>query len=650
MSDKAPTFNLTSEFGEDGLDAVSTAPYWVICVFPLGLPLSFSRSSMSSSSKFPADGAKLRGPRLIITGDCRQLTITNSKASHLKSLQASLTQSSINYLVEILPGDWIMAWMVNYEETAIGSQGIVGRLRSGEPCNHFDDGLKFIGRVESIDKNLRRMPDGNLSASYSLSASAFKELDTSIFYDHNLAEFASSQVGTWLAKIGLNVRELFKVTKNGNVQDNVHILIPSFFEILLGSGVAPTINAGGNGVLRATTGALGPSNKNNPKEAPFAYLVPEEVGQALNKESRSKEGGVLAYADVVELLFGIQTYSNTNADISSYVMFKPDLEEDDPLKSKQHNFTGEPMLGAFLPLMPQFTNKPFWNVLEQFLNPVINEMYTCLRVNKDGDVVPQLVVRQIPFTTSLFADKNAAGLPADQSGPLNQGQATQIKVTPFLSLPRWKMSPVLLQSLRAGRSDATRINFVHVYGQNGYNAGIPIIRQLVVNPPVRDDLDIQRSGLRPFITTVACDAVNQVGKTPGVWMQLVADRLIGSQFTLNGTMSCIGLSVPICEGDNLEFDGVVYHIEGVTHQCSIDSNGVRSFYTTLSLSNGMRIEPEIKSSIVATNTEGSIYPGVSSEDLGGFDPGTTEDRTNPEPEENGGLGSSTRLHKKSDEE
>src|SRR6185436_2788609 len=156
MAETAPTYDLMTEFGDEDADATSTAPYWVICVFPLGLPLSFSRSSMSSSSKFPADGAKLRGPRLIITGDCRQLTITNSKASHLKSLQASLTQSSVNYLVEILPGDWIMAWMVSYEETATGNQGIVGRLKSGEPCNNFLDGLKFVGRVQSINKNLDR--------------------------------------------------------------------------------------------------------------------------------------------------------------------------------------------------------------------------------------------------------------------------------------------------------------------------------------------------------------------------------------------------------------------------------------------------------------------------------------------------------------
>jgi len=638
MATQAPTYDLLTEFG-DGAEAsksTSTSPYWVICVFPLGLPLSFSRSSMASVEQLPSHGAQLRGPRLIITGDCKQLTITNSKASHLKSLQATLLQTSTNYLVEILPGDWVMAWIVNYEDKAVGNNGIVSRLRSGDPCNNFDDGLKFVGRVDNIEKMIDRGPDGQLTSKYALSANAFKEFDSSIFYEYNFAEFAKNQVGTWLAKIGLNINELFRSTKNGGIQDNVHVLIPSLFEILFGSGISPNINPGGTR-LQAATGALGPSSTTNNKEAPFAYLVPEEIGDALNKESRSKTGGVLAFADIVELVFGVQQYSNTNSGISSYTMFLPDTQDSGGTSNNPHHYTGTPLLGAFMPLMPTFTNTPFWNVLEQFLNATVNEMYTCLRVNKDGYIVPQLIVRQIPFTTDIFAEQMASGLPSNQSGPLNQNQNVSIPVTRFLSLPRWKMSPVLLSKVRVGRSDATRVNFVHVYGQNSYNTGIPIVRQLVVNPPVRDDIDIQRSGLRPYIQTVACDAVNQVGKTPGVWMDLVADRLIGSQFTLNGTMQSTGISAPICEGDNLEFDGVVYHIEGVVHQCAIDANGNRTFQTQLSLSNGMRTAPETVADVSASNTEAAIYPGVAQDDLTQYDPGITDDHTTPNEQVNDGL-------------
>lgn len=646
---KAPTYDLLTEFtsGDTGtLDSTSSAPYWCICVFPLGYPLSFSRKNMKSASEFPADGAKLRGPRLIITGDCTQISVNNQKSSHLKQMSAQIGQGSLNYLVEILPGDWVMAWIVNYEEVITGNNGIINRLLQGEPCNQFDDGLKFVGRVDSIRKTVMRGADGELSSNYSLNATGFKELDNQIFYDHNLAEFAQTQVGTWLAKIGLDIRELFNQSANGNVQDNTHILIPSLFEILFGKGISSDINPAGKGVLQSTTGSLAPTDSNNPKEAPFAYLVPEEVGQALNKQSRSKQGGILAYADLMELLFGVQQYSNTGATADPFSVMIPDIDTHNTLTTAQHRFTGTPMLGAYLPMMPSFSNTPFWNVLEQFLNPVINEMYTCLRVNESGFVVPQLVLRQIPFTTDVFADSNSQALDASTSGALDQTETRQINVTRFLSLPRWKMSPRLIAMMNIGRSDVTRVNFVHIYGQNGYNAGVPIVRQLVANPPIRDDLDIQRSGLRPFITTVACDAVNQAGKTPSVWMKLVADRMIGSQFTLNGTMVLTGISAPICEGDNLEFQDVVYHIESVSHNAQIDPNGTRTFATTLQLSNGMEGYPE--ASITGTagvNSEASIYPGVDNDSLQDNDPGDTDDHDDDVGESNGGLGSN--LPKKS---
>lgn len=647
MASKAPVYDLLAGLtgSNTQADATSTAPYWCICVFPLGYPLSFSRKQMKSASSFPADGAKLRGGRLIITGDCTQLSVSASKRSHLKSMSAVLSKSDVNYLVEILPGDWVMCWMQNFEEGITGNNGIVERLKAGKACNEWMDGLKFVGRVESIRKTLQRSADGGLSVQYSLSATAFKELDNQIFYDPNLAEYAQAQVGTWLAKIGFHINELFNQSKNGNVQDNTHLIIPAMFEILFGKGISQGINPGGTGALQAATGSLGPADSDSPdpKEAPFAYLVPEEVGQALNKQSRSKQGGILAFADMMELVFGVQEYQNTNQQTDDYRKFIPKIDDNNDLTTGNHRYTGTPMLGAYLPLMPTFTNTPFWTCMEQFLNPVCNEMYTCLRVNEHGNVVPTLVLRQIPFTTDLF-DSQGVGQSSDMLGPSSPADKQQVDVTRFLNLPRWRMSSKMLNTIDVGRSDATRINFVHVYGQNGYNAGIPIVRQLVMNPPIRDDLDIQRSGLRPYMTTVACDAVNQVGKTPSVWMQLVADRMIGSQLTLNGTAISTGIQEPICEGDNFEFQNVVYHIEALQHDCRITPDGNRSFITQIMLSNGLDglvDSDHLVEASNAVNPDVSIYPGIKSDELTQNDPGISVDRnTTTAPEENGGLSSS----------
>jgi hypothetical protein len=278
-------------------------------------------------------------------------------------------------------------------------------------------------------------------------------------------------------------------------------------------------------------------------------------------------------------------------------------------------------MGAFLPLMPELSNTPFWNVLEQFLNPACNEMYTALRVNDAGKVVPTLVLRQIPFTTPEFADA------LEQS-------SDPFPVTRFHNLPRWKVDPKLLKSVNIGRSNATRVNFVHVYGQNGYGKNLPITYQITQNRPIQDELDIQRSGLRAYMTTIACDFQNQAGKVPTKWMQQVADRLVGSQLSVNGTMTMIGISAPICEGDNLDFDGTLFHIESVVHNCALETDGTghRTFTTSVTLTNGLRsdVQPNTNEPNVSSNPDLAIYPGIDLSDNLTYDPGqTTESRTEP---------------------
>lgn len=635
----APVYNILDEYTDQGenADSTSTTPFWVIAVIPLAYPLSYNRKQQGSVTKFPADGAKTRGKTLVITGDCTQLSISGSKDSHLKNLQAVLSQTTHNYLVEIMPGDWVLAWIVNDEEKATGFNGLIERIRNGDACNYWSDGLKFVGRVESMRKSLMRS-DNALSVSYQLSARAFSELDTSIFYEQALAEKAKESSLTWMAKVGFDLRKVFKESENGNgqgsIKDNVHVLIPTLLEILLGTGLPSTVNPAGKGSLQTTYGSQASQSDDNPQEAPFSYLVPKEVGDLLGKTSRapSKAGGILAYADVMELLYGVQSYENTNEGSAAYLKFTPTIAQGAETNA-QHKYTGTPMLGAFWPYMPEMTNTPFWNVLEQFLNGTCNEMYTAMRVNDAGRIVPTMVLRQIPFTTDSFinGEKDDSG----SYGPSTEAQADapHIDVTRFLSLPRWKMSPKLLNVMDIGRSNATRVNFVHVYGQNNYGRNWPLPYQVAMNKPIQDELDIQRSGLRAFSTTVACDFSNQAGKAPTTWMKLIADRVMGSHLTMNGTMTSIGISAPICEGDNLEFDGVVYHIESVAHNCSIDTQGgTRSFSTTLTLTNGLRSDdqdgdPNKSAPPTMSNPDLSLYAGIDLSDNLTNNPGVTKEST-----------------------
>lgn len=570
MGPTAPKFNVIEDYApgssEDIPEQISTSAFWIVAIIRLGAPLSFSRATLSSVSTDVTLGAFLRSDKpLVITDDCTQIVIQNNKNSHLKYLSATLKQSNDNYLAEILPGDWALGWMFTNDEDY---RRVLKKIDAGQACNEFEDGFKFVGRVHSLRKALRiDRAIGRKTVDYSLQCIGFNELDSMLYYDPALAtqDFANADIGNWLTRIGLNVDELFNEKAfNGNI----NVVLQNILNILIGRGVNKNINPGTSLGLRASSGA------GSEPEAPFAYLVPKLVGDLLGKQSSdaSKASGILAYSDILELLQGVQRYT-----IGMY----PDLNLSRSTPNRK--ITETELLGAFIPAMPSFANRPIWGVLQQYVNPTVNELYTCLRINDEGKVVPTLVFRQIPFTTEAYE-----GDPDQALG------AQEIAVTKFLSLPRWIVPSIMVHEVDIGRSDATHCNLVKIDGVAADTASnIGKTEQVAQNPPIRDDLDIQRSGVRPYVTTVDVAPQDEVGRVPRIWMSLVADWMMGSQYTLNGTLECMGIQSPICEGDNLEWDDVVFHIEGVTHRGRIDpETGMKSFATTLTMTNGMRAVTE----------------------------------------------------------
>ncbi len=630
---RAPRYNLLSDYGDD-TQSITTAPGWVVAVVRLGLPLSFDRSTNKSVTTDVSEGGRLRGPTLIITSDCTNLTVTGGKDTHVKALSATLKQTDHNYLVEILPGDWVLAWMVNYRSDI---PELIKKIRENKTCNTVADGFKFVGRVESIRKraSLDRA-SGFKTSDTTLVASGFKELDTQFFYDPQLRDHDQS-LGSFLAKIAVSCSNLFEIGKDGQ-KNNSSSLIKTMLQVLIGKGAnlsglnGPSKTTPQSEPLRGTTG--GNAAGGTGAAAQYAYIIPRSVGKLLGYDDSNsidfqlnKPGGVLAYSDILHVDIGVQTYENKNAEEIGK-RFKPSLKE---------------LLGVYIPLAPNFVNTPLWSILQQFLNPYINEMYTALKVDENGLVVPTLVARQIPSTDAFAHKKEGVGasvstgqhssiLAAGAADGANSGVGTtkDIDYTYHLDLPRWMLSSVMVNSFDIGRSDATRCNFVHVYGKDMVSAGgATSTQQLVTSPPARDDIDIQRSGLRPYIATVACNIKDTFGSTPAIWNALVADRMIGSQYTLNGTITSLGIQAPIAEGDNLEWDGVVYQIESVSHSCGVTSDGQSHFTTTLTLANGYRDRPSPGSGSNPTGggDDGSpgIYPAFKGADNTGYDPGQSID-------------------------
>lgn len=588
----------------------SVSPFWFVVVVRLPHVSSFSHSSMksileSNNSLTLGDGVETGD--VIIIKDCIQLSVENNKDNHTKSMQAILKQTKVNYLANVFPGDWVFAWMLS---DSTRGQEILNKVQMGLAANEFDSGLKFVGRVSSIRASISQdLNSGNRTLIYSLQALAFRELDTMIYYDPNMSESigGNGAVSAWFAKLNTDISDVFRINSTGG-KDNSDLLIMTFLELLIGRGVASSFsNPTGAPELRIGTGSVEDAS----------YIIPPAVATLLGvpflEKSKRKS---LCYADILDVIAGIQDYtkdskfpmpklvdienmyaeSESNREdlsLDAYSKQKKQERREKMFGRKQHKFTGEHIHGSYLPLMPSFTNKSLWSLMEQFHNDAINEIYSCLRCNENYEIMPTLVIRQQPFTTNDY-------ILAEEYRP-----APKSKTTPYLSLPRWILTPKLVNGLDVGRSDGSRCNFVHIYGNCNIARGAQTMTtQLTLNPPLRDDLDIARNGLRPMIKQVNCSIQDTVNKVPTEWMNLIGDFIMGDQLTLNGVINCYGIQEPICEGDNLEWDGIVFHIEAVKHICSRDMNGNLMFRTTLSVSRGMTVDP------IFRDDSSGLYVGI----------------------------------------
>jgi len=282
-----------------------------------------------------------------------------------------------------------------------------------------------------------------------------------------------------------------------------------------------------------------------------------------------------------------------------------------------------------------------WDIFNNYLNPVVNEMYTAMKINAGGRIVPTLTIREKPFSTGLFnaLKENTIGSGAtagdvevkpppssamtdllkqfeqEKSGDQkNQSLTTDKKLTPnekfiksfnktslvrtmYGNLPRWVISETVVKSFTFSSSESARINFVQVYGRNAgavfmgskINQAEFMNQQFASGNFYVDQKDISRNGLRAYIQTSQYDIAfgSSNGSLAKVWAKMNADWLFNGHLKANGTLVVTGIEEPICEGDNLEYRGILFHIESVSHAGQLASGGRKIWTTTIQLSNGL---------------------------------------------------------------
>lgn len=629
---------------------IQVSPYWFLCVIRFQDLVTFDRTGGNVNRSFPgvmSNPTATRDP--IIITDVMQLNINSNKESHVHTLSAAIMQADVNYLSSVMPGDWIFAWILNDQGKA---QDVLQRVKNtatgngNAVANKWDDGLKFVGRVQGVRKTTQVSREtGTITSAYLINAVAFQEFDSKIFYDAQLTRDELAPI--WLQRFGLIVQNIMSQNAFCKTDGTVDInaVIPAILSVTFGKGAFK--NAGGIGDVYV------PPNQ--------AYLVPPEVSAIIGKTTFAYST-TTNYASILDVLMGVQHYNkNQNAtQASPWALFVPDGLSPIPDIDNDLTWFNTPnkMLGYFGLEFPPMNGIPVWNLLQNFLNAPLNEMYVTLRVNDVNQVVPTLVVRQLPFSTARnpkdVGHQSGNAYPADNGiatttlvkSQAKKGQTlligrrvnirnansspTQIPdydVTRFLEIPRWVVDESMIYSIDIGRSNVQRFNFIHIGGtSNAANSPQDSTGTYVRAPPLRDDADIQRSGLRIFQTTVNTVLLDAFGG-PVQWRDILADIVSGEQLTLTGTFVVQGISAPICVGDNLEFANTLYHIESVTHSCTIDVNsGRKQFQTSIAVSHGLANEYQQQDTLDAGGTsDESLFAGIVETEPVTFDvPETSE--------------------------
>jgi len=254
-----------------------------------------------------------------------------------------------------------MAWMFNNREDL---SRIRQQVLDRKPCNNFTDGLKFVGRAHSIRKHISVSAEGQRDSGFSLQCVGFEELDSNFFYDMALATSAgvSNEISLFMAQLGLDFSKWANQEEQaaGVLKDNADRLIETMIDTIVGKGVSAEVNAPiEEGAARAhaldssaTSGfselKIAPQAN---KEAPYAYLVPRDVGSLLGLSTiEATKSGIYGYADILETLIGVQKYDPSVNNASG--IFVPALFYPEVTGTQSRRRTDIKLKGTFLPVNP----------------------------------------------------------------------------------------------------------------------------------------------------------------------------------------------------------------------------------------------------------------------------------------------------------
>ena len=616
----APQRVLTSSHGE-GVDQRTSS--WVVAI---------SRYEEPASSYTPHNDPAKAQRLQIIENDAIAVTTSSNKSGFGKTANVRMKISNVWYPSLVNNGDWICIWMHSDKTQNDRITNALETLRDGgDPGTTLCDassGLKFVGRITNISNSDSIGGNGQRSITQSIQAQMFLELASSIYYIFKAPVAAVPTVGpskrsaesqkatenavienyqtkngldTSLQNLAQKFLDFYKSNKPGSqAPDN---LVALFFIIIMGID------------SDAESGVVGVKGTVND-----GITQTQDISRILGRPKAKK------LWELYNLYLGLQKYSNSG---EWWERFSPALTSPDSINDGSVVKQTTIRTKGFVPFTPtMWSNESMWSILTKYINSVCNEMYTCLRVNEKGVITPTLVHREKPFSTGLYdyltkegkvdpsleIKSKGATKPSSISGFTGRvanttdkkvEAATRARVlggsddrTMYSTLPRWVIDESIIRSFSYSMDESSRINFVQVWGRNAaaeFTGGALTPEQmkqsaLAAGNFYTDEVDVARHGLRAMILESNYDVYNSSdasGSLAPLWARMNADWHFNGHLKASASLTINGVVDPICEGDNLQVRDLVFHIEGVSHNCSIASNGRKTWTTSLQLSRGM---------------------------------------------------------------
>jgi hypothetical protein len=584
---------------------------WVVCFVTYDNPAPNYERNNNTSLK-------------IIVNDAVSVSVSNTKSSFGKTAQITLKSTEDFYPSIVSNGDWCFIWMTDNETDRQRIENLLGQIESGGTANNelirYDSGLKFAGRIISCSSSDSTQATGQRTITQSVSAQSFLEFASTVYYTGTIVKLEPvipvNGVGVLTAEANAQrIQDAVVQTQIAQSLEGYTKKLADAFKVMLEKD--PSYHSPDRIICMYYLLSMGIGEPQEmlpgvPTTFNSGISIPSKVAKIFNKPNASK------LWQLVDIHAGIQKFKPDER--AWYKGFVPNLRKG---LSQNMKDTGVPTKGYVPFKFELWSNMSLWSIFSKHLNPVVNEMFTSLRLNKDGNLNLTLTVREKPLSTGLFNSIAAnekyytgkAGAPStntktvkrpdDGSVPpeqkvqgLSPSKKDPIFRTLFGEVPRWVINESIVRSYSASTNENARVNFVMVWGRSG--------QAEMLNPAINLDSfmsqqfangnyylnpgDIARNGLRSSIMESHYDTYFSDRSAPSyakLWARQNADWAFNSHLKLNATLTLNGVQDPIVEGDNLEYRGILYHIESVTHNASISAAGPKTWTTTLSLSNGM---------------------------------------------------------------